>query len=908
MIIRIVPQNVAEVRYLLPLSSLGDCFIFFRMGVITRKIEKLQRFLLGTFYNYGYFLACHPIWFLVVPMIVCAALSVGILTLNPEVDSEALYAPMNSRAIQDRDVMEENFPDQSGYNYYPFSKNRLTPEMDVIFRSREPMTIFNADVLAELKTLCDDVRSITVSDKGQVYTYTDLCAKTDGDCYLDGGFLLTSSFQYALALGNVTYPRWRPVDQPIDLRRSVGGVTVAAGILKSANAIMLRFPLRSDTPEMRRLSLKLELEYLLFMENVNRSKVEVAFSASRSIEDEVDKSTAGDTMLMALTFAMMITYASLASTGGDCVSTRALLANAGVLATVLGIFAAFGFISAIGVRFVNIVSVMPFLALGIGVDDVFLLMSGWSETLSMPDLSVPERIGTVFKKAGIGITITSVTDFLAFLIGSTSVFLSVKNFCIYTGVAVLFCFICNASIFGACLTLHGRRVFSRRHTLTCLPVRKSRESLQAEGGVCFAMACGGQIPTAPSQDQSICEKGPQSILKKVILLMPVRMLVLLLFAVYLGVAIWGCIKLQQGLDLKNIVLTSSYLYKYFTWLEQDFGSWLIVSFVSVGGREYSSADALQNMQDLLSTAHQHASVDPEIGSCWLTSLAETAFYNTSSDSAFILGLHKFLENQTQFHNDVVFDSKSQTVLASRCHVFTEKLVTSNDEANLMTAAREIADASPADLFAYAPLFVLIEQYVIILTSTLKTVGFTVAVMLVVTIVFLPQPVIVGLVMFQVIMILVGVFGFMAHWDLTLSSVTMIHLIMSVGFSVDFCAHVCTAYMVSDETTRHARALDAIVHASGPILNGSFSSMLGVLVLSFTESYIFKAFFKVMLLVIGFGAAHAILLVPVMLSFIGPNARMTLERTDNHNIELASHSLSFSVEASTASKRKVTPVL
>ena len=67
------------------------CFIsllfYLGMGVITRKIEKLQRFLLGTFYNYGYFLACHPIWFLVVPMIVCAALSVGILTLNPEVDS-----------------------------------------------------------------------------------------------------------------------------------------------------------------------------------------------------------------------------------------------------------------------------------------------------------------------------------------------------------------------------------------------------------------------------------------------------------------------------------------------------------------------------------------------------------------------------------------------------------------------------------------------------------------------------------------------------------------------------------------------------------------------------------------------------------------------------------------------------
>ena len=41
------------------------------------------------------------------------------------------------------------------------------------------------------------------------------------------------------------------------------------------------------------------------------------------------------------------------------------------------------------------------------MNDVFLLMSGWSETLSISDLTVPERIGTVFKKAGIGITITS---------------------------------------------------------------------------------------------------------------------------------------------------------------------------------------------------------------------------------------------------------------------------------------------------------------------------------------------------------------------------------------------------------------------------------------------------------------------------------------------------------------------
>ena len=81
------------------------------------------------------------------------------------------------------------------------------------------------------------------------------------------------------------------------------------------------------------------------------------------------------------------------------------------------------------------------------------------------------------------------------------------------------------------------------------------------------------------------------------------------------------------------------------------------------------------MQDLLSTVHKHESMDTEIESCWLTSLASTQFYDNSSDSAFISGLHEFLA-QTQyryFYNDVVFDSTNETVVASRCHVSSFKV-------------------------------------------------------------------------------------------------------------------------------------------------------------------------------------------------------------------------------------------
>ncbi|CAG5117286.1 unnamed protein product, partial [Candidula unifasciata] len=547
----------------------------------------------------------------------------------------------------------------------------------------------------------------------------------------------------------------------------------------------------------------------------------IAYSTSNSMNEELDKGTKSDILFFSLTFTFMITFASLVSSGGDCVSSRMLLANAGVLGVVMGILGAIGLVALCGVNFVSIVATMPFLTLGIGVDDMFLLMNSWSETLPVTSLSIPERIGTVFKKAGIGITITS-------------------------GVGVLMCYICNACMFGSCLTLHARRVYASRHILTCRKVKKSRRQLKEKGASCCTVyLCGGEIPNTSDGDQSVCEQGPRKTLVRFLMWNPVRYLTLLVFAGYLGVAIWGCTKLQQGLDLKNLAPRSSYFHKF------------------------------QEMKQLLEKAEEDPLIMPDSRICWFLSLAGSKLYYNSSPAAFYSGLEQFLRRNPFFESDVVF-GPNKTITASRCHVYSYRLADSTDQANLMTRMRQVADASPAAVFAYHPVFVLFEQFVTILPDTLQTVGVTIAVMFVVTAIFLPHPLMVILVTVQMFMIVLGIFGFMAHWDLTLSSITMIELIMSVGFSVDFCAHVCTAYMISDEHSSMDRAKDAIIHASGPIFNGGLSSFIGVFILIFSESYIFQSFFKIMVLVIGFGVAHAVFLVPVTLSFIGPKAHVHLE--------------------------------
>ena len=83
------------------------------------------------------------------------------------------------------------------------------------------------------------------------------------------------------------------------------------------------------------------------------------------------------------------------------------------------------------VFFISVLKLTQVLISGIGVDGMFLLMSGVTETNY--DDSIETRIGETMRTSGVSITITSLTDLLAFAAGASSVFLGVRNFCIYSG-------------------------------------------------------------------------------------------------------------------------------------------------------------------------------------------------------------------------------------------------------------------------------------------------------------------------------------------------------------------------------------------------------------------------------------------------------------------------------------------
>ena len=446
------------------------------------------------------------------------------------------------------------------------------------------------------------------------------------------------------------------------------------------------------------------------------------------------------------------------------------------------------------------------------------------------------------------------------------------------GVAVFFCYINQTFLFSACVTVNEHRVSSKRHFICCTRTKSKKEMSDENASKSKIFCCAGAPPKSRKEVEGLPEKGIRKYFSKFVLLTPVKIIVLILFPAYLGISIWGATNLEQGLIVKDLVSEDSYFYKYETWEKDVFPAQLPVALVVDKTHQYSDHEMQTKIDNLIADAQSNVFFNSNRSLSWLNAYkSATSFYRDSSEADFVSGLRLFLqEPQYQLYtNDVVLDG--DTVTASRVYVFTTVIENSQDQGTMMENIRKIASQSPLSVIAYSPAFIFYEQYIAILPQTLQTLGIGVAAVFLVTAFFMPHPILLLFVVITMAMIMVGIVGFMHFWNLTLSSVTMIHLIMSVGFSVDFTAHICHAFMVAKGSDRNERVAEAVTSSGGPIFNGTISSVLGILMLALAKSYIFRSFFKVMLLVIVFGASHALLFLPVVLSLVGP------QKADTPNI-------------------------
>uniref|UniRef100_F1LBQ6 Protein patched 1 n=1 Tax=Ascaris suum TaxID=6253 RepID=F1LBQ6_ASCSU len=105
-------------------------------------------------------------------------------------------------------------------------------------------------------------------------------------------------------------------------------------------------------------------------------------------------------------------------------------------------------------------SFTPILVLGIGVDDAFLLLHSWR--WNKHQINVAKRMAIVITEIGPSISITSITNMLAFGVGTFSPSPMMSTFCCCTALAVALDFIYELAMFAPqfLLFLHDGRALS----------------------------------------------------------------------------------------------------------------------------------------------------------------------------------------------------------------------------------------------------------------------------------------------------------------------------------------------------------------------------------------------------------------------------------------------------------------
>ncbi|PFX34173.1 Protein patched-like 2 [Stylophora pistillata] len=156
------------------------------------------------------------------------------------------------------------------------------------------------------------------------------------------------------------------------------------------------------------------------------SGFEVHLSSERSMDDAIDESTGSDVTLVSITFTLMISFACIMlGKFFNPLTGHSLLAVAGVFAVGLGILAGLGLGMWFRVPFVSFVGILPFLVLGIGIDDMFIMVD---ELDRLPrDLSTPKKIKAVMRHTGTTVTMTTITDLVAFAVSTSTSFPAVRD-------------------------------------------------------------------------------------------------------------------------------------------------------------------------------------------------------------------------------------------------------------------------------------------------------------------------------------------------------------------------------------------------------------------------------------------------------------------------------------------------
>ncbi|CAM6128550.1 unnamed protein product [Calypogeia fissa] len=451
---------------------------------LAAKSPLVETYLAEWFRMQGVFIARRPGKVLFVTVVLTLVLCFGLLKLQVETSPEKLWVAPGSEAAE-----EKSFFDSHLAPFYRIEQLILAtiPEDG---ESSAPYIVTNRNLLLlfQIQKKVDDLRGHA---SGTGVSLQDICTKPIGTpCATqsilqyfqmnEDKFFDYQGFQHAefcFEHHSSSAQCLSAFEGPVDPATILGGFS--GSNYTQATAFVITYPVENkigdkDANEKavawEEAFIQLAQEELIPL--AQAENLTLAYSSESSIESELSRESTADILTIVASYLVMFLYISFVlgdyspSVAPIFVSSKVLLALAGVLLVALSVMGSVGVFSYYGVKSTLIIAeVIPFLVLAVGVDNMCILVHAVKR--QDPALSREERIGNALSEVGPSITVASLSEVLAFAVGIITPMPACRVFSMFAAVAVLLDFILQVTAFVALVTYDLKR--TENHRVDCLP-------------------------------------------------------------------------------------------------------------------------------------------------------------------------------------------------------------------------------------------------------------------------------------------------------------------------------------------------------------------------------------------------------------------------------------------------------
>ncbi|XP_059586482.1 NPC1-like intracellular cholesterol transporter 1 [Alligator mississippiensis] len=709
-----------------------------------------------------------------------------------------------------------------------------------------------------------------------------------------------------------------------------------------AEALVLTFSLNNyhrDDPRFE-WALLWEQRFLEILQDFQREhagNLSVAYMAERSLEDEINRTTAEDLPIFAISYLVVFLYIALAlGSYNSCrhilVDSKMTLGLGGVLVVLCAVGSAMGLCAYMGLpSSLIIVEVLPFLLLAVGADNIFIFVLELQRSERGVGESREQHIGRILGNVAPSMLLCSLSEAVCFFLGALTQMPAVRSFALSAGVAVVLDFLLQISAFVALVALDARRQEAGRWDMCC--------------------CCSCQKGQRAWQDSGLLRPLMRRYYAPALLHRRMRPVVMLLFFFLFCAGLYFTLQLEVGLDQELALPEDSYLLQYFEALNQYFMVGVPTFFITTSGYNFSLTAGIDGVcsstgcdNNSLMQKIQYAAEFPNVSYLaipatswvddfldWLNPTSGCCRIHvfgpkkgqfcpaTDSSLSCLLGkcqaggtsgarpsptdfdrfLPWFLGDRPTLqcpkgglgaYNTAVDVGPGGEILASRFMAYHTPLRNSQEFTAALAAARALAANITASMrrvpgtdpsfrvFPYSLPYVFYEQYLSIVGEGLFTLGLCLVPTFAVSCLLLGLELRLGLAnLVAVLSVLVTTGGAMALWSIPYNAVALVNLVATVGISVEFTSHITRSFAISTRPGRLERAKEATVDMGSAVVAGvAMTNLPGIVVLAFARARLVQIFFfRLNLIVTLLGLVHGLVLLPVLLSYFGPPPLMSL---------------------------------